>query len=78
MLLYLPLVARNCGQNRPVTKKEPGGFCSHILFLGDMEKPFGIDIIRTGRVVRVFRFVKGEVNVPVGTPLTKLHTLTFW
>ena len=43
-----------------------------------MEKPFGIDIIRTGRVVRVFRFVKGEVNVPVGTPLTNLHTLTFF
>ena len=43
-----------------------------------MENPFSIDIIRIGRVVRVFRFVKGEVNVPVGTPLTKLHTLTFW
>lgn len=43
-----------------------------------MGNRYGFDIIRLGRVVRVFRFVKGEVNVPVGTPLTKLHTLTFW
>ena len=42
-----------------------------------MENRLGIDIIRTGRVVRVSKFVKGKMY-GLRPPLTNLYPLTFF
>lgn len=49
----------------------------HIFNFGVWNVFLIVVIIRRWTISRVFIFVKGEMNVPAGTPLTNLPTLPY-